>query len=170
MKDTVILIIGDAALMGALVLGGHWFFFRRSRSSQDDVSAERPKSNPDVVPPSDATEAEPKWPSLAREIAAAWLVVAEGEHRGTHHAVGNALTVIGRGSSCNIVLEDLSVSRRHARILKQGDQFFIYDQDSTNGTSVDGNLADRRQGLLLKNGSVVSLGAVTLLFKELPQE
>jgi hypothetical protein len=167
MRDIAMLMLGEAALVTALVLGGHWLFPRRSRSGQDDVSDERPESNPDELLPSEAAGAEQKWPPLAREIAAAWLVVAEGAGEGTHHPVGEGLTVIGRGSSCNIILEDSSVSRKHARILKQGDQYYIYDLDSTNGTLVDGNLADRQEGFLLRNGSVVSLGAATLFFKTL---
>ncbi len=46
--------------------------------------------------------------------------------------------LIGRAPNCDIVLSSLMVSREHARIDKQGDQYVIYDLESTNGVFVNG--------------------------------
>lgn len=166
MKGVAMLIIGDAALIAAIGLGIHRLFSRGSRSRQDEASSEGPKSDPDEVRSSDSTEAEQEWPSVARMIAAAWLVVTEGPDKGAHHAVGEGATVIGRGSSCDIILVDSSISRRHARIQKQGDQFFIYDLHSTNGTFVDGELVDPSRGALLRKDCVIRIGETSVEFKE----
>src|ERR1051326_5720292 len=46
--------------------------------------------------------------------------------------------VLGRDASCGAILADESVSRRHARITRNGDEFVLEDLDSCNGTHVDG--------------------------------
>jgi diguanylate cyclase (GGDEF)-like protein len=45
--------------------------------------------------------------------------------------------VIGRGSDCDIHIEDSSVSRQHARVGQCGDDYFVLDLQSTNGTYVN---------------------------------
>ena len=46
---------------------------------------------------------------------------------------------IGRGHDCDIVLPDRVVSRRHACIDRRDGEYFIVDDDSKNGTFVNGN-------------------------------
>jgi hypothetical protein len=46
--------------------------------------------------------------------------------------------VIGRDALCNVVINSPSVSRRHARISRAGDAYFLEDLGSSNGSSVDG--------------------------------
>ena len=50
----------------------------------------------------------------------------------------NRLT-IGRGPDCDIILPDRVVSRRHACIDRRDGEYFIVDDDSKNGTFVNGN-------------------------------
>lgn len=45
--------------------------------------------------------------------------------------------VIGRASECDVVIDDRQVSRRHARILKQGEHYVLEDLGSKNGTFVN---------------------------------
>ncbi|MDR2351793.1 MAG: sigma 54-interacting transcriptional regulator [Deltaproteobacteria bacterium] len=45
--------------------------------------------------------------------------------------------VLGRSSECDLILFDRSASRRHAEISKLGDNYFIADMESTNGTLVN---------------------------------
>jgi len=49
-----------------------------------------------------------------------------------------ARTTIGRRSRCDIFLDHPGVSGMHAAIERVGDNFFIRDQDSTNGTLLNG--------------------------------
>jgi pSer/pThr/pTyr-binding forkhead associated (FHA) protein len=45
---------------------------------------------------------------------------------------------IGRDSQCEIRLLDHTISRRHARMIFQNEEFILEDLDSTNGTYVNG--------------------------------
>ncbi len=75
------------------------------------------------------------------------------------------VTYLGRDpSQVEIVFEDRSVSRRHARIEHYGrDQFVLFDEASTSGTWV--NLEPVAQaGALLRHGDRINLGRVALVF------
>jgi FHA domain/DUF1707 SHOCT-like domain len=63
--------------------------------------------------------------------------------------------VVGRGRSCDLVFGDEAVSRRHARFERVGDQWYVTDLGSTNGTYVDGVRVERAP---VGIGSRVSLG------------
>jgi pSer/pThr/pTyr-binding forkhead associated (FHA) protein len=64
---------------------------------------------------------------------------------------------IGRLASCDLTLADAQVSRQHAAIVREGDDFVLVDLDSGNGTF----LLDRREKItrhVLADGDVVRLG------------
>lgn len=69
--------------------------------------------------------------------------------------------IVGRDTTCDLVLEDDCVSGRHCRIRKSVDTWFVEDLNSTNGIYLDGCRTDRT---ILKAGDVVQLGASTLTF------
>lgn len=58
---------------------------------------------------------------------------------------------------------DDAVSRRHARIYRQGGQYFIQDLDSTNGTCLNGEWVIRGRDEALKIGDIILLGGVSEL-------
>jgi hypothetical protein len=72
--------------------------------------------------------------------------------------------VIGRQQSLSdLVLEDASVSRRHARIVKLEGGVGIVDLNSSNGTAVDGRrLAPYGEPMPLRTGATVEIGDVKL--------
>ena len=77
---------------------------------------------------------------------------------GAYNVSGSADTAyIGRDSANDIVIEDPSVSRKHARVTCENDRYFIEDLGSLNGTRVDGVTAVRSE---VTAGSVVKLGKV----------
>jgi len=55
--------------------------------------------------------------------------------------------IIGRLPTCDIVMEMGSVSRQHAQILRVGDEFFVEDLGSRNGTLVNGHRIEGRRKL-----------------------
>jgi pSer/pThr/pTyr-binding forkhead associated (FHA) protein len=66
-------------------------------------------------------------------------------------------TLFGREVGCDVVVNDSSVSRRHAVVERRGDRWLISDQQSANGTFVDGQRviqAYLRPGQELRLGSV----------------
>lgn len=70
---------------------------------------------------------------------------------------------IGRSPAADIVLDDASVSRRHALITRRGDRTMILDDRSLNGVQVNGVRVSEAE---LKDGDVVLVGHVTLRFVE----
>ena len=71
-----------------------------------------------------------------RRGAPTHLVVVEGENPGTRAELADAPLLIGRGSDAAIKLDDDYVSTRHARVAASGDEWFVEDLGSTNGTYV----------------------------------
>jgi hypothetical protein len=69
---------------------------------------------------------------------------------------------IGRSEQSTIALADPGVSRNHARIIREGDDFIVEDLRSTNGTEVNGQPIRRRR---LADGDVVKLANSTLQFR-----
>ena len=68
--------------------------------------------------------------------------------------------MIGRGSDCQIRLDDDYVSTRHARIANSGDTWYVEDLGSTNGTYLD---QQRVQGpLLVAPGQPIRIGQTAL--------
>jgi transcriptional regulator with GAF, ATPase, and Fis domain len=67
-------------------------------------------------------------PSSAR------LFVAGGPDKGLSVQLQATPLVVGTGSDCDLVLNDRSVSRRHAEVFRAGDLVVVKDLGSTNGT------------------------------------
>ncbi len=76
--------------------------------------------------------------SSAPEPAAAVMVVTAGPDAGARFPLRRGSTFVGRDPSCEIVLTDDMVSRRHLRI-EVGDVIDVVDLGSVNGTIVDGS-------------------------------
>ncbi|HJT78541.1 MAG TPA: GGDEF domain-containing protein [Gemmataceae bacterium] len=78
-----------------------------------------------------------------------------GPGMGTRYPLGEAPVVLGRGSDCDIRINDHSVSRRHARIQPGADGYYAVDLQSTNGTFVNDALATLCK---LKDGDYLRVG------------
>jgi pSer/pThr/pTyr-binding forkhead associated (FHA) protein len=76
-------------------------------------------------------------------------------------SVGRAVT-IGRNDSNDIVLDNMAVSGKHARIDSVSSTFILTDLDSTNGTFVNDERLTSRHGL--RNNDVISIGKHELIF------
>jgi hypothetical protein len=64
------------------------------------------------------------------------VLVVEGSNAGDRAELADAPVLIGRGGDAAIRLDDDYVSTRHARIAASGDQWFVEDLGSTNGTYI----------------------------------
>ena len=64
------------------------------------------------------------------------VLVTEGANTGERADLDSAPILIGRGNDAAIRLDDDYVSTRHARIAASGDQWFVEDLGSTNGTYI----------------------------------
>jgi serine phosphatase RsbU (regulator of sigma subunit) len=75
------------------------------------------------------------------------LEVMQGPQAGTRFRLEPGRTIVGRHPSCGIVLDAVSVSRQHAAIEVEGNQAWIEDLGSRNGTAVDGRRISGRHAL-----------------------
>jgi len=75
----------------------------------------------------------------------------------------NRLISIGRGEQNDIVIsEDPLVSRQHALIEKEGQEYYVMDKGSTNGTYVNNNPIPRMERVKIKIGDIVMVGKTKL--------
>ena len=73
-------------------------------------------------------------PPKRRRGAPTVVLVTEGPNTGVSAALAEAPLLIGRGPDAAIRLDDDYASTRHARIAASGDQWYVEDLGSTNGT------------------------------------
>jgi hypothetical protein len=78
------------------------------------------------------------------------------------------VTTIGRGLRVDVRLDDPSVSRLHAEIVRRGPYFYLADLGlSRNGTQVNGRPIARR---VLEDGDVLTFGSARCRIEGLPSE
>ena len=77
--------------------------------------------------------------------------------------LARSLLSIGRDPSNDLVLPDAMVSRRHAVIECRGNQYYLRDCNSSNGSVVNGDRISERS---LRDGDLVAIGTARLLFRE----
>jgi pSer/pThr/pTyr-binding forkhead associated (FHA) protein len=102
----------------------------RAARRRDDVAPAR-KAASSGTP---AAAAAPASPAPSRGGRPTRLVVTAGPLTGTTLPLGASSILIGRAPACTLVLDDDYASSRHARIYPQGDQWYVEDLGSTNGT------------------------------------
>jgi two-component system cell cycle response regulator len=87
----------------------------------------------------------------------ATLTLFSGPGAGATFRVTDAQTTLGRSNRASIPIDEISVSRIHARITREGDgRYGIEDLDSTNGTFVSGRRVVTREDL--RSGDRIQLG------------
>jgi hypothetical protein len=72
-------------------------------------------------------------------------------------SIDNERTTFGRGSEVDYRIDDDGLSRLHATVYREGDRVWIVDENSTNGTFVNGD-PTRPAGTPLNDGDVVRIG------------
>jgi adenylate cyclase len=78
-------------------------------------------------------------------------------------ALSGSEVTLGRSNDNGIVLNDFSVSRRHALFTREAGQWWVSDQHSTNGLRVNGAYVERSP---LRPGDVLNVGVFTLTVHE----
>jgi hypothetical protein len=80
---------------------------------------------------------------------------------GQRYLLTGPVTVIGRGSEADIIVDDPGVSRRHLEIRVQGDAVVATDLGSTNGVYVEGH---KVPAATLLDGNTLTIGRTRILF------
>lgn len=93
--------------------------------------------------------------------SAATLMVRSGPQAGERFVLTTSMTHLGRHPDSEISLDDISVSRRHAEIERQGHEYVLRDSGSLNGTYVNQQRVD---SVVLQQGDEVLVGRFRLIF------
>jgi hypothetical protein len=99
-------------------------------------------------------------PAKPRRGVPTQVVILEGGNKGESVSLDEAPLLIGRGNDAAIRLDDDYVSTRHARIASSGEQWFVEDLGSTNGTYVGNSRITQATALQL--GTQVRIGKTIL--------
>ena len=73
--------------------------------------------------------------------------------------------IIGRSEDCDITIDDTRVSRRHARITRRGDDFFLEDLGSSNGTFIREEQLTPHRSKELIDGDDIRVGSTRLNYR-----
>ena len=115
-----------------------------------------------VIPPAIQESARKQPPAATLPAPLAMLEATRGKLAGQRWRVDRAVNSMGRGVENDVRVADDSVSTSHATLLLKGDEWFLVDLRSSNGTYVDGNRISGERALV--RGSTLRLGAVELTF------
>ena len=92
----------------------------------------------------------------------ALVVRSGGGRQGEHFVPRSPRTTIGRSPDCDVFLDDVTVSRKHAVLVERNGAFLIEDEGSLNGTFVNRKRIDA--ATRLESGDEVQIGKYRLSF------
>lgn len=90
------------------------------------------------------------------------LDVTTGDGARQSYDITTPVTLLGRGTDCDLRLVDPGVSRHHAEIRVEGPEIVLVDLGSTNGSFVNGQPI-RRVSLI--DGTRITIGRTNLVFR-----
>ena len=91
----------------------------------------------------------------------ALLIAHSGPNKGARFLLDTDESIAGRHPNADIFLDDVTVSRRHAKFTRNGESFLLSDIGSLNGTYINGDRIDEIQ---LSSGVQVQIGKFRLNF------
>lgn len=89
------------------------------------------------------------------------LSIVKGPHTGSTFVLDTPEISIGREPSSTVFLNDMTVSRNHAKILLNPESATIEDLGSLNGTWVDGAIVNKAE---LEDGATIQIGTFRMVF------
>ncbi len=102
-------------------------------------------------------------PAAAPAPAAAALTVLRGRQAGASYALGDEPVTIGRSPQCTVFLNDMTVSRSHAVVEREGDAYVIRDENSFNGVWINNANVEAK---VLAPGDLIQIGSFCLRYDE----
>ncbi len=100
-----------------------------------------------------------------------YLAIRKGSEAGERFFFEQKNIAIGRTAAENdLILNDPSVSDKHARINCREGQFFLQDLGSTNGTFLKGVRLSKDEKVMLSQGAKFKIGRLTIKFYRIPDQ
>lgn len=99
--------------------------------------------------------------ALAAAPDSAMIFIHRGAQKGARFHITADGVSIGRASESSIFLDDVTVSRKHATIVKNGNHFTFNDSGSLNGSYINNESISSKQ---LSSGDEIQIGKFHLLF------
>lgn len=94
-------------------------------------------------------------------LGTAILIVRRGPGEGTTFTLDADVITVGRGDDAALMLDDVTVSRRHAKITREAGGWRLTDVGSLNGTYVN---RDRIDSVMLHGGDELQIGKYRFAF------
>ncbi len=92
------------------------------------------------------------------------LTIESGPDAGHTHRASETALRLGRSPDNDLILRDPATSGHHARVERRGEQFWIVDLGSTNGTLVNGEPIQEKE---LNHGDRITIGQNAVHFSVL---
>jgi pSer/pThr/pTyr-binding forkhead associated (FHA) protein len=147
-KERAVVKSGDT-----IQIGDYRLIFREVAEAESEESVIVDGDIPSMPPPPRLTTAvEGEQPKL---------ILINGPDPGSVVNLEDGETVIGRGEGCDLQIEDVSVSREHARVNLSSDSCMIEDLGSSNGIRINGM---SRTEHYLQHGDTIELGNILIRF------
>ena len=124
-------------------------------NNADEVDATRTFSETLIPVDANALSDEEQQAVDALPSGNSLLIVRRGPNKGARFLLDADLVTIGRHPNADIFLDDVTVSRRHSEITRDGSVFSIKDLTSLNGTYFE---SKRVESAELFNGAEVQVG------------
>lgn len=132
------------------------------REEQSEQEAEVSKEESPEPRPLSLDDTQP-LPAI-RVPANAWLISKETEKRPDIELTGD-LTVIGKAENVDVQILVPTVSRVHAKIWRDEEQYYLRDLDSKNGTFVNGSQISRKNNCRILPGDEVRFADAVYIFR-----
>lgn len=94
------------------------------------------------------------------------LYILNGPKAGRAYRFGDGENYVGRSPDNNIHVNDKTVSRKHLRIVKKGDNYFITDLASRNGTLYRGQPIEPGVEVEIEQGMPITMGKTAICLGE----
>ncbi|GAA4879569.1 MULTISPECIES: FHA domain-containing protein [Saccharopolyspora] len=101
-------------------------------------------------------------PRAPAETTTAALVISRGDAAGTEFALTRDRTVVGRNRECDVVVDDPTVSRAHAAVVREDGNFVLVDGGSLNGTYLNRRPVD---SAVLVDGDEIWIGKIRFTYR-----
>ncbi|MBE2240384.1 MAG: FHA domain-containing protein [Caldilineaceae bacterium] len=153
---TAVLVVTIFILVVILVA----FEVRRRQDQRHGADQPSPRqSAPAAETEKERARPQSPQPAGAAPPSTAYLQLVGTERAPLRYPLKTALVTIGRDASCTIHVDEgvASVSRRHAQIERDGEDYILTDLNSENGLFVNGARVGRN---LLCDGAIISLAQV----------